>query len=206
MTYSITLSGLEPRFKGSVRAVYVHPDDSKLLIKVPHEGLHDRVKVTPEWKKRFKPLGAGAANMHELRETMRVRPTAMGRLKHIFTVKSMVETDLGWGLVVEAEFGQDGNYAPVLSQIVNQPELYQNALEEFLDWIPSTNAVFYDLNPWNLVLAWRNGKQEIVIVDGIGEKSAIQARTYFPSINKKENQKVIERFQRHLEKIKGQTF
>jgi len=79
----------------------------------------------------------------------------------------------------------------------------RTALDEFENWVKETNVVLYDLNPWNLVLAYRNGKEEVVIIDGISEKSALKVRTYFPSVNTKKNLKVYARFERFMERIKN---
>lgn len=200
----IELANLQPQFWGSVRVVYVHPNNSDLLIKVPRQEAHDRIAQVPEWKKRFKPLGAGSMNMHELRETMRLRPQPAQRLKHFFNAVAMIQTDLGWGLVVEAEYDSNGNYAATIASMVNDEERYKKPLAAFMDWLNDTPAVFYDLNPWNVLLAHRDGKDEIIAIDGMGEKSAIQFRTYFPSINKKKNQKEKERFFRFIDKIRAE--
>ena len=194
-----------PHFKGNARLVFVHPDNPDLLIKVLRPEWIAKTKEIPEWKKRFKPLGANSVNMHELYEIVRVNPSAKAMQPHLFSVVGFQQTDLGWGLVVKAEKDEQNNYARPLSSFAKNVDMIRAALDDFEQWIKTTNVVLYDLNPWNLVLAHRGGKQEIVIIDGIAEKSALKMRTYFPSINTKKNMKVYARFLRFMERIKNET-
>lgn len=203
MKRSLELSGLEPSFWGTNRCIYIHPDDPDLLIKVPRKEAIERAKQIPNWKRRFKPLGAGSINFHEMRESMRLHPSAIGRLPHLFTTVGLIQTSMGWGLIVEAERDRAGNYAPTLAAIARETERYQKSLEKFMHWLETTPAVFYDLNPWNLVLSFRDGQDEIVVIDGVGEKSALQSRTYFQSMNRKKNRKAGLSFYRFLERIKS---
>ncbi|MHC5307166.1 YrbL family protein [Bartonella sp. LJL80] len=200
--YFVALSGLEPRFKGNARLVFVHPDDPDLLIKVPRPEWIAKTHKVPAWKKRFKPLGANSVNMHEFREIIRINPKPESQQPHMFSVVGMQQTDLGWGLTVKAEKDANNAFAPPVAIFANNPSPIRSALEQFEIWIRETPAILYDLNPWNLVLANRNGEQQIVIIDGISEKSALQTRTYFPSINAKKNLEVYQRFQRHMERLR----
>lgn len=200
----IELKGCVPRFKGNARLVFVHPDNPDLLVKVLRSEWIAKTKEVPEWKKRFKPLGANSVNMHELYEIVRVNPDARAFQPHLFSVLGFQRTDLGWGLVVKAEKDEQNNYAQPLSSFAKDVGKISTALDEFEQWVKTTNVILYDLNPWNMVLAYRGGKQEIVIIDGISEKSALKLRTYFPSINAKKNMKVYARFLRFMERIKNQ--
>lgn len=91
-----------PHLKGNARLVFVHPDDPDLLIKVRRPEWIAKTKEIPEWKKRFKPLGANSVNMHELYEIVRVNPNAKAMQHHLFSVVGFQQTDFGWGLVVKA--------------------------------------------------------------------------------------------------------
>lgn len=198
----IKLSGLEPHFKGNARFVFVHPDDPDLLVKVPRPEWIASTRTVPNWKKRFKPLGANSVNMHELREIIRINPKPELQQDHMFTVIGLQQTDLGWGLIVRAEKSKDGSYAVPVADFVNDMSKIEAELNEFHNWVLQTKTVLYDLNPYNLVLAYRNGKNQIVVIDGISEKSALQSRTYFQSINCKKNKEVYARFLRHMERIR----
>lgn len=98
----IELRKTVPHFKGNARLVFVHPDNPDLLIKVLRPEWITKTKEIPEWKKRFKPLGANSVNMHELYEIVRVNPNAKAMQPHLFSVVGFQQTDLGWGLVVKA--------------------------------------------------------------------------------------------------------
>ena len=200
----IELKGREPQFKGNARLVFIHPDNPDLLVKVLRPEWIDKTKQVPVWKKRFKPLGANSVNMHELFEIVRINPHAESIQPHMFTVVALQQTDLGWGLVVKAEKDKNNDYAKPVAAFAKDVSKIRTALDEFENWVKETNVVLYDLNPWNLVLAYRGGKEEVVIIDGISEKSALKVRTYFPSVNKKKNLKVYARFERFMERIKNE--
>ena len=200
----IELKGREPQFKGNARLVFIHPDNPDLLVKVLRPEWIAKTKQVPNWKKRFKPLGANSVNMHELFEIVRVNPHADSIQPHMFTVVALQQTDLGWGLVVKAEKDNNNNYAKPVAAFAKDVSQIRTALDEFENWVKETDVVLYDLNPWNLVLAYRDGKEEVVIIDGISEKSALKVRTYFPSVNTKKNLKVYARFERFMERIKNE--
>ncbi|EJF88899.1 YrbL family protein [Bartonella tamiae] len=200
----VILSKMTPIFKGNARLVFVHPTNSDALIKVPRPEWISKTQTIPHWKKRFKPFGANSVNLHELREIIRINPDAEMYQSHMLTVLGFQPTDLGWGLVVRAERGENGDYAQPVAHYAQDLAHINYALEAFENWIKKTNAVLYDLNPWNLVVSQRKKILEIVVIDGIAEKSALQTRTYFPTFNKKKNLEVFERFKKHLEKIKNE--
>jgi len=202
--YFLELSAENLLFRGTTRRVYRHPSDSSLLVKVPSAAEEARrLANRPNWKKRFKPTGiANITNLREIAEMLRLNPNAAETVPHIYSFVALAPTNHGWGQIVKAEYGADGAYAPSLEQIALRPELYKKPLEEFITWARETSAVFIDLEPWNVVLANRAGRQELVMIDGIGEKNAVALRTYFPSLNRKKNAKQIEQFFHSLELVK----
>jgi len=89
--------------------------------------------------------------------------------KHIFEFLGLVLTNLGYGLVVKAEYDDKGNYAQTLKQIKDwSPPHIQAALAEFRRFLRQTPLTYYDLSRRNTVLAWRQGRWQLVIIDGIG--------------------------------------
>jgi len=204
MPYSLDLSAAEPLFRGTTRRIYRHPQDASLLVKVPSREEEARRRANqPGWKQRFKPTGiANITNLREIAEIVRLNPEARPQVSHIYSCIGLIATNFGWGQIVKAEYGADGAYAPTLEQIADRPQLYQNALNEFIAWVKICPAVFIDLEPWNCVLAQRNGREEIVMIDGLGEKTVIPFRTYFPSLNQKKNAEQIKQFFASLELAK----
>jgi len=88
---------------------------------------------------------------------------------HIFEFLGLALTDLGYGMVVKAEYDDKGNYAPTLSSVKdwNQPHIAV-ALADFRRFLQATPLAYYDLSKKNVVLSFRGGKWQIVIIDGIG--------------------------------------
>jgi len=205
MQLIVDLSELKPLFHGGNRIVYIHPENPDLLIKVPHWRTVDNFnKKNLGWKKRFKLLGGGLPQSYrEFFEYMRLNLTAIEDMPHIFASAGMIRTSLGWGHVVQAERDERGNYAPTLASIIHEPEKYEQALAEFLAWVEDTPTVCTNLEPWNLVLAWRHGKNELVSIDGIGDRSFVPFRAYFPSLNKRKNLPVIEKLIWRINELKN---
>src|SRR5690606_26161436 len=121
----ILLKDVTPVASGSIRDVYRHPDDPKLLIKVVRPSTRDAKfgKGRP-WHKlvqrRYRHL---ISYLREIRE--HIAQHAMGSEHPYFLqrIAGLAETDLGLGLVVEAAFGRDGNYAPTVGTLVKQGPL-----------------------------------------------------------------------------------
>lgn len=194
----ISLARATPLFRGSAREVFQHPDAPDLFIKVPKPKF--RGERPPHWRKRFRPLGGYSISLRELRESVRLS-MADGRSEtHISTAIGLVRTDIGWGLIVHREQDGSGNLAPTVGQMIDNGRFdeVRPALDRFLLWLESTNAVVQDLHEDNIVFADRNGTPEIVIIDGFGDRSALMLRTYFPYLNKRRMKYFIERFHRKL--------
>ncbi|KAA6404772.1 YrbL family protein [Candidatus Tokpelaia sp.] len=208
ISYFLDLSDNEPLFYGTTRRVYRHPHDPALLVKVPSRQEEERRHANrPAWKRRFKPTGiANITNLREMAEIMRLNPEALPCPPHIFSFIGLVATSYGWGQIVKAERDENGSYAPTLESIAQDSSRYEKPLQEFIAWVKTAPIVLIDLEPWNCVLAERNGKQQIVLIDGMGEKTIIPLRTYFPSLNNKKNARQIAQFFNSLELVKqGKT-
>jgi len=204
----LDLSGKEPLFRGTTRRVYRHPRDPALLVKVPSRQEEERRRANrPAWKQRFKPTGiANITNLREMAEIIRLNPEALPCPPHIFSFVGLVATSYGWGQIVKAERDENGDYAPTLESIAQDSSRYEKPLQEFIAWVKTAPIVLIDLEPWNCVLAERNGKQQIVVIDGMGEKTVIPLRTWFPSLNNKKNARQIAQFFHSLELVKqGKT-
>lgn len=89
--------------------------------------------------------------------------------KHIFEFLGSTLTNFGYGLIVKAEYDDKGNYAQNLAAIQDwtAPHI-RAALAEFRQFLYETPLAYYDLSRRNTVLAWREGRWELVIIDGIG--------------------------------------
>jgi len=205
MHHILDLSNHKPIFYGGNRVVYVHPDDPDFFVKVARpraaENFYDRI---PKWKRRFKIMGGGLPqSWREFREYIRLNLSATKEIPFVFISAGFIRTSEGWGHVVKAERGEDGNYAPTLASIINEPEKYEKPLADFLSWVVDTPAAFSNIEPWNLVLAQRDGKNELISIDGLGERCFIQFRAYFPSINKRKNRRKVRKLLWRIENLKA---
>ena len=102
--------------------VYRHPNDDRLLIKVvrPKYRLRNTIKVRLVRKVRtINRYRLSKCYIRELIESMLLRfgdnysaPTFLQQ------VVGMIDTNLGFGLIVKAEFGSNGDYAKTLTTLI----------------------------------------------------------------------------------------
>lgn len=199
ITGILELKNCTPMFdNGRHRVVYQHPENAELIVKVVRPKWGEQHAAFNSWKKRFKPLRENSINMHEFHEMMRLDLDINRRTPHLLTTLGMVRTDLGWGMVCELEKDVDGTPAKSVCDLGEKLKDYIPEFKEFCNAILNSRVVLTSCHRDNVVLAWREGHYEFVIIDGIGERTAIPLRTYFPSINKKKNLKRLHGLTRSL--------
>ena len=95
-------------------------------------------------------------------------------------------TNLGLASIVEKISDEQGNIGPTLQEIYNSgkfDELHLKCLNEFACRLLDLNIVASDLSPHNIVLGFRNGKKEFVLVDGAEDINLIPIRKWSRLLN-----------------------
>ncbi|WP_430252379.1 YrbL family protein [Neorhizobium sp. DAR64860/K0K1] len=177
----------QPVASGSTRDVFRHPTDRSLLIKVNKAAPSPRrffrrwsvLKAVRRVYKNVVPL------RRELGEYSRMKAYEAETKRHLQRFSHLVMTDRGVGLVVRASRRLDGTLALTLRKII-QLGIYDKAIDtrmrEFLDWYEKSGIVAADVHLDNIV--FDETLDSIVLIDGIGDKTFIPLRAWFPIVNK----------------------
>lgn len=141
--------------EGNRRWVYVHPENPDLLIKVVKPTARLKYRYFKRLRRRYMHT---APILRELREQIVVRLDDPYPPRFLPKVAGFVDTDLGLGLVVRAERGADGDYAPTLKTLIKQGKITPKLLEDirkFFAEVRASNAVTGDLTIANIVMPTR---------------------------------------------------
>jgi PhoP regulatory network protein YrbL len=176
--HDIKLGGRVPVASGSTRDVYVHPDDASLLIKVVPAGVIEKryVRGRP-WYKTPRRYRHFMNYLREVREQIALRALSSAHPPSVQRIVGFAETDLGFGLVVEAAKDRQGKLAPTLEQLIAEGRFDAAARADLvacLDELIGLPIVVADLHFRNFVYAWSEERGDhFVLIDGIGCKNLI---------------------------------
>jgi hypothetical protein len=176
--HDIKLGARVPVASGSTRDVYLHPDDDSLLIKVVPAGVIERryEKGRP-WYKTRRRYRHFVNYLREVREQIALRAQSGSHPPSVQRIVGFADTDIGFGLVVEAAKDREGRLAPTLEQLIAEGRFDATArahLEACLDELMQLPIVVADLHFRNFVYAWsRERGDHFVLIDGIGCKNLI---------------------------------
>lgn len=199
MTRTFALSDRKPLASGSTRAIYVHPDDADLLIKVMRPEIIDqRYGSGRPWYKGQRRYRHFISYLREVREEIALRAQCGGRHpKCLQKVVGFVDTDLGLGLVVEAVRDKGGALAVPLPKLIQQGRFDDRAqadLEACLAELLDLPVVIGDLHGANLVYAWNEEHgNHFVLIDGVGCKTLIPVNRLSQMINRYSKRRMFER-------------
>ena len=191
----LLLRNAKPLAAGMDRWIFAHPGDPALIVKVRRL---DRLSAQ-SWRKRllcrFHRHGYWGRYLYEIYEHLAaahhhgVTPPWMQKWR------GFADTDLGPGLVYEAERQPDGSLAPTLGRLLREgcvDEAARRDLEIFLQQILESPVVVADLHPDNLV----HSGGRFVLIDGIGDHNALPLRQWFPALNRRSKLKKCRRLWR----------
>lgn len=205
MTRPVILNHRKPLASGSTRAVYLHPDDPDLLIKVMRPDIiEQRYGAGRPWYKSPRRYRQFMSYMREVREEIAMRAFTDSRMpKSVQRVVGFVDTDLGFGLVVEAVRGRDGNLAPSLRNLIRDNRFDAKAMADLdacLAELLELPVVLGDLNRANLVYAWtKQHGEHFVVIDGIGCKTLIPVNRMSEWINRFTKRRLFARLKAGLD-------
>jgi len=199
VTRTFVLSDRKPLASGSTRAVYVHPEDQDLLIKVMRADIIEKRYGTGRpWYKRQRRYRHFISYLREVREEIALRAQCGGRHpKCLQKVVGFVETDLGLGLVVEAVRAKGGALAVPLPTLISEGRFdgqARAALDDCLAELLELPVVIGDLHGANLVYAWSEEHgNHFVLIDGVGCKTLIPVNRLSRIINRYSKRRMFER-------------
>lgn len=210
MTRTIQLSLRKPLASGSTRDVYVHPHDDDLLIKVVRrDAIEKRYGSGRPWYKTTRRYRHYISYLREIREEIALVAQSERRPDSVQKIVGFADTDLGFGLVVEAAKDRDGNLAPTLPQLIEKGVFdakVQRDLKSCLDELQASPVILADVHGANLVYAWTAERGDhFVLIDGIGCKTLVPLNRMSRMINDYSKRKRIERLWINLDKLIART-
>lgn len=170
----LTLTDKQPFARGGNRLCYVHPENSKLCVKVrrPDFTLEDR-RRKKGFPKNLRPLSAFDDNLEEYREMQFLEQHFGDRaFQHISRCYGFVDTDMGKGLVSELIRNPDGRIAVTLKQYLwdhGLTDQVRQVIEAFIDFwtfelIPSRDLLLHNI----VVEMDSDAPRRLVVIDGLG--------------------------------------
>jgi PhoP regulatory network protein YrbL len=206
----INLGDRAPIASGSTRDVYLHPDDASLLIKVVPAGVIEKryVRGRP-WYKTPRRYRHFMTYLREVREQIALRAQNNTHPCSVQRIVGFAETDLGFGLVVEAARDRQGRLAPTLPQLIAEGRFdaatradFEACLKELIE-LP---IVLADLHTANFVHAWTEAHGDhFVLIDGIGCKNLIPFNRLSPLVNRYSKRRRIQRLLSRVDSMLAQA-
>src|SRR5262245_41702782 len=115
----INLRDRVPIASGATRDIYLHPDDDRLLIKIVPAGvIEKRYERGRRWYKTPRRYRHFMTYLREVREQIALRAQTKTHPPSVQRIVGFAETDLGFGLVVEAAKDRQGRLAPTLERLI----------------------------------------------------------------------------------------
>lgn len=178
----IRLKDKEPIATGSARAIYLHPENPSVLIKVIRPNYVTRWKNKRIWRKRIfgrlQRFSYYRAFHKELVEYIAVYAYLGFHPNFLPRAMGLVATDLGLGLCSLIEMDENGQTAVSLHALVETGrfnEQHQRDLDEFFDAIQNSNLILNDFHAKNIVYSYSHEqkRKRFVLIDGFGESSLV---------------------------------
>lgn len=173
--------------KGSERRVYLVQDSPDMLLKVMRSK-HLRTiaqsddKTFRGWLQIRKAYALYRREQKTWNDAM-LRAAKRGTLPPLAAIGSLVLTKSGLGQLVERILDAEGNTAPTLQNLLQQPLSPERleALNVFVAALYDWHIPAYDLGPENIV--WDAASRRFVLVDGFGDRSVVPIKTWFRKAN-----------------------
>ncbi len=181
----ISLSKENKLFSGTSRDVYQHPCDKGLLIKVMNTNRWDR--KSKFIKKYFYHYFFSKNFIRETSEYIRIQYFNTSPVDFIQAIVGFCWTNLGFGIIVKAEFSEDGKYAKTLQQLIHNKQINSEVIQHlkiFIEKIVASPVIISDMNLKNIVYSYNknNNAYQFVLVDGTSDKTWIPVQKLFPWI------------------------
>ncbi|MBP7646486.1 MAG: hypothetical protein KA751_07005 [Comamonas sp.] len=195
--------------QGTVKDIYLHPEDATKLIKLIKPELVDGKGcfIKHGTLKGNYQQGIYRQFRREILQYLQLCKNGYAQKNYVFPIETpygFIATDQGLGLVTERIQDTDGQSLTleVLAKKRMLEDKHLQALARFFDDCVRLHVVFGEVNDAGLIYTEsRNGRPEFVLVDGIGEKLLIPMRSMFASVNARYIRKVQQRIHAQIAEI-----
>ncbi|AQQ71319.1 PhoP regulatory network protein YrbL [Limihaloglobus sulfuriphilus] len=199
MDITYKLSDEKPIASGLEKLVFQHPENKNLLIKVWHKTFFERKKKRHPIAIKFQRLPRYSSIVNEITEQLVIYEADQTPV-YIQKVSGLVHTDLGPGITVKAILKKDGTLAWTLGDMIKNKKynaMHQRAIDELLNWLKDSPIIVRDFDLQNLV--WDEQNSRFVIIDGIGGRSTVSLRRFWPNYNTYSKRKRIKKIRRRIQ-------
>lgn len=170
----IELKSAEPLVSGAYRDVFQHPHDAELLIKVIRPRYIERQAQRENWIEIRLGVGHYKALLSEVQKYLLLHRRGQQDLPFLQQFAGIVETDLGFGMVVRRVAGRDRPLAPTLTEVVQTRGLdddLRRRIRALQDDLLRHHIVFGDVSSNNIVEAEdAPHAHRLVIIDGLNDR------------------------------------
>jgi hypothetical protein len=209
-----TLVGLKaqtPLASGKTQAVYQHPGDPNLLIKV-----RKLDKLQRDYDRKLggligykRPHGLHTTWMRELEHYFSVCLRLGYRPRFLQEYHGILDTDIGLGLVVGRITDRSGALAPRLEAVVARDGLtaeLRAKVEHLSRQMNELRISTNDISMTNIVYGWDETAKEdrLVLIEGIGVNTFVPLARYSNFFNVRSNDRHFARVLRSMEKLDRQ--
>lgn len=205
----IDLSCQTPFASGYNRHCYRHPDISDRCLKVIRpENIEARYQRQPPLKKM---LGKSRLNDNK-QERLAHQQSAIVSLihsgfentvwQHLPGFYGEIQTSLGPANESELLLDNNGDPGQTLEQYLKTygfDTVIREASKRFCDWLRLTGILTRNLLPHNLVIAERNGRPELFLVDGLGAPFIPNKLSAIPAWRTRYIDRRVRRFYKRIE-------
>jgi hypothetical protein len=170
----------EPIGQGRERACYIHPEDPRLAIKMPHGKVRDQTRRELIFYRKLKKRGIRG-------------------IPHLPDFHGLCETNLGRGIVVDLIRNYDGEISRPLNWYLEQGVPIEE-FKEFLDEMKQSflhNLIIFnhDMNIGNLLFQKSStSTAQLVAIDGLGDVVAFDWLDYLPFLVRRKINRRWKRF------------
>jgi hypothetical protein len=198
----LSLRDKTPLIEGTHRVLYEVDGAPHLVVKV----MRRRVTVKPRnfvklLKYRFRDRYLPSAHYRFLyREyktyiDIKLAQEQRRQAPPIAELRGLVQTDLGMGMLAEKIVSRTGALASTVHAMFLAGELDRHlaGLTHFARSLFDWNLRVNDLNSVNIVLGWRGGHDEFVIIDGLGDSNIVPIRSWSTRANRRSLEKRLAR-------------
>jgi len=195
---SLALSPLTPVAQGGGRLVYFHPDFPDCLLKVgkPMVAETSKARLEARIAGHFPAFGTRDVR-HEIKAYVAamLQPRRGGESLPVAGFRGFVDTDLGLAMMVERISFEGRLLGPTVLSLARRDRSLSDAhlalLNEFSRLLFERKVRARDLNPSNIVLGDRDGRERFYLVDGLGDVTIIPLNTWFDAANRVELNRLL---------------
>jgi hypothetical protein len=215
MTDLLRLTGVEPLALGHLRAIYPHPGDPDLLIKLMRaDAVAKRWGPGASWVKRVPRALHYTGFLREISEALMLAARHPEANVPVARPQGLVDTDLGLAIVVEAVRGEDGALGPTLDGLVRRDgaaAALRGQVDALFADLARCGVIVGDVHPGNIVFGQtardrRLGQApRLTLVDGYGEKFFVPLPSMSRFVNDWQRQRVYRRLLRKISRLTGEV-